>query len=366
MATKKRGAAKRSSAKKSSAKRSGVKRSGTKRSDARKTGAAKSGVKKSSFRKSGVAPLALGVETVLRRRSEGPEVDKLQEELCDLGYMTRAQKAQGPGKFGPLTEDALKHFQRDNFIDESGAYDEETQAAVRQLNDEVRRGNEGKVVRGLQNRLVSLGFMTLAQVSAGQGKFGPQTESALVGFQQSHGLNANGILTDETYRALLASAPSPTPAADTGNPTSIDTVLPAEGRGFTTYRREPGGADQVGRAGTIRGIMGVAEAWSALHSSPRLQIGDISRRRGGPFPPHASHQKGVDVDVRPITNNGREEPTNIHLATYSHDLTKELCQLIRRRVPGVRIFFNDPRLISLGLAQRLAGHDDHLHVRFPS
>ncbi|HYN86459.1 MAG TPA: penicillin-insensitive murein endopeptidase [Pyrinomonadaceae bacterium] len=354
-----------------------------KRSAARKSGAAKKSVSKKSVSKKsraatkafasksvskksgGAADAAAAVETVLRRRSEGPEVDKLQEELCDLGYMTRAQKAEGPGKFGPLTEEALRHFQRDNFIDDSGAYDVETQEAIRHLNDGVKRDGEGKVVRGLQNRLVSLGFMTLGQTASGQGKFGPQTEAALISFQQSHGINPSGVLNDETYRALLASVPAPVPQTDHGNPTSIDTVLPAEGRGFTTYRREPGGADQVGRAATIRGVMQVAEEWSTLHASPRLQIGDISRRRGGPFPPHGSHRKGVDVDIRPVTNNGREEPTNIHLGSYSHELTKELCQLIRRRVPGVRIFFNDPRLISLGLTQRLAGHNDHLHVRFP-
>lgn len=345
--------------------RAAAKKSGT----TKKSVSKKSGAAKSSAKKSGVVPASAAAdaaaETVLRRRSEGPEVDKLQEELCDLGYLTRAQKAQGPGKFGPLTEDALKHFQRDNFITESGAYDAETQAAVRLLNEGVKRGSVSPVVRGLQNRLVSLGFMTLGQTASGQGKFGPQTEAALTSFQQSHGITPNSVLNDETYRALLASVPAPVPQTDHGSATSIDTVLPAEGRGFTTYRREPGGADQVGRAGVIRGVMGIAEQWSALHASPRLQIGDISRRRGGPFPPHASHQKGVDVDIRPITNNGREEPTNINLGSYSHELTKELCQIIRRRVPGVRIFFNDRRLIDLGLTQRLSGHDDHLHVRFP-
>jgi hypothetical protein len=35
-------------------------------------------------------------------------------------------------------------------------------------------------------------------------------------------------------------------------------------------------------------------------------------------------------------------------------------------VPRVRIFFNDRRLIDEGLATHLAGHDDHLHVRFPA
>jgi hypothetical protein len=283
--------------------------------------------------------------------------------LCDIGYLTRDQKAQGPGKYGPLTENALKNFQRDNFIADTGVYDEETQAAIRQVNDGVKSGSEGNVVRGLQNRLVSLGFM--AQVMAGQGKFGPQTEAALRGFQKAHGIMETGVLTDETYRALLASAPQPTPVTDHGDPTRIDTVLPSEGRGFATYRRSPGGADQFGRAATIRGIMDIAEAWSTRHEAPRIQVGDISRRGGGTLSPHKSHKRGVDVDMRPIRNDGREEPVSFKQAVYSRDLTRELCQLIREKVSGVRIFFNDPRLIAAGLCAPLAGHDDHLHVRFP-
>lgn len=373
-ASKKSGAARKSAAKRkaASAKKTGPKRAGaapkggSKRAGAKRAGAQKVGAKRAASRAGAAMPAPAAAAEVLRRGSRGPEVEKLQEELCDLGYMTRAQMAPGRGRFGPLTEDALKHFQRDNFIPETGIDDETTQAAIRQLNEGVRRGSVGDIVRGLQNRLVSLGFMTLAQTVTGLGRLGPLTENALIAFQQSHGITPNGVLTDETYRSLLASAPVPMPPAEQGDPTSIETVLPSEGLGFTTYRREQGGADQVGRAATIRGIMAVAEAWSRLHASPRLQIGDISRRRGGPFPPHGSHRLGVDVDVRPITNNGREEPTNIGLRTYSRELTRELCQLIRSTVPGVRIFFNDRRLIDAGLTAHLAGHDDHLHVRFPS
>ena len=385
MATKKGGASKESGASKKSgaagksaapkkagaAGKGGAKKAGAQKAGAKKFGAKKAGAKKSGSKRAGAvmpgaaAAAAAAAPGFLRRGMSGPEVEKLQEELCDLGYMTRAQMLQGPGRFGPLTEEALKHFQRDNFIPETGVDDEETQTAIRQVNEGVKRGTEGNVVRGLQNRLVSLGFMTMAQTVTGQGKLGPITENALIAFQQAHGIMPNGVLTDETYRSLMASAPAPMPAADQGDPTSIETVLPAEGLGFTTYRREPGGADQVGRASTIRAVMAIAEAWSQRHPTPRLQIGDISRRRGGRFPPHGSHRLGVDVDVRPITNTGREEPTNIGLGTYSRELTRELCQLIRDMVPGVRIFFNDPRLIEAGLARHLAGHNDHLHVRFP-
>ena len=77
--------------------------------------------------------------TVLQRGSSGPEVETLQNELVDLGYLRRAQMATGAGNFGPLTEDAVKHLQRDNFLTENGTYDSATQEVIRQINEGVRR-----------------------------------------------------------------------------------------------------------------------------------------------------------------------------------------------------------------------------------
>ena len=307
---------------------------------------------------------ATGTGEILRRGVRGAEVEKLQNELVDLGYLRRAQMESGAGTFGPLTEDALKNFQGDNTLTENGTYDQPTQSAIRKLNEGIKRDSQGAVVRGLQSRLVTLGYMTLAETTSGHGTFGPRTESALKAFQLQHGITQSGVLSDETYQALLAAVP-PTPViAASNDSTRVDTVLPAEGRGFTTYRREPGGADQYGRARTIRCIQDLAETWATHHATPRLCVGDISRRHGGAFPPHASHQKGTDVDFRPLTNNGIEEQTNVGAANYSHALTHELVLLIKQMFPTAMVLFNDARLISAGLTKRAPGHDNHLHVRF--
>ncbi|MCP9495542.1 MAG: penicillin-insensitive murein endopeptidase [Pyrinomonadaceae bacterium MAG19_C2-C3] len=307
---------------------------------------------------------ATGTGEILRRGVRGAEVEKLQNELVDLGYLRRAQMESGLGTFGPMTEDALKNFQGDNTLTENGTYDAATQAALRQLNEGIKRDSQGAVVRGLQSRLVALGYMTLAETTSGHGIFGPRTEAALKAFQLQHGISQNGVLTDETYQALLAAIP-PTPVIGASNDsTRVDTLLPTEGRGFTTYRREPGGADQYGRARTIRCIQSLAEAWATHHATPRLAVGDISRRHGGAFPPHASHQKGIDVDFRPLTNNGIEEQTNVGAANYSHALTRELVLLVKEMFPTAMVLFNDTRLISAGLTKHAAGHDNHLHVRF--
>lgn len=308
----------------------------------------------------------------LSRASEGAEVEKLQDELIDLGYLRAEQKATGIGKFGPQTETALKHFQQDNHLDPNGTYDQPSQDAIRQINEGVKRGVEGNVVRGLQDRLLSVGLMTVAEIMTGQGIFGGKTEAALIGFQRVHGIAPTGILNDETYKALRSSAPEATPRTMAVNSKSIETVLPdpppeeTRRAGYTTYKRERGGSDQFGRASTILTIQNIGVEWSRIHSEQPFAVGDISRRNGGPFSPHKSHGDGLNFDIRPLTNNGRNEPTNIGAANYSHDKTLELVQLIRRMIPGVIIFFNDPRLMRDRVTQRAEGHNDHLHIRLPA
>lgn len=305
-----------------------------------------------------------GVGQTLRRGSRGPEVQRMQEELVDIGYLTRAQLLTGAGQFGPQTETALKHFQRDNNINASGELDAETLTAFAELNAGVRLGSRGNVVEGLQARLVEVGAMTVAQVSSGRGIFGPQTDAALKTFQRNHGIDATGVLTDQTYQALLLSAGTAMPSADLQNSTSVETVLPESGIGYVTFNREPGGRDQFGRASTVRSIQHLGELWHDRHPTTPIAIGDMSRRGGGPFPPHASHTDGRDADIRPLTNNGRNEPTNIDAANFSHALTRELILLIRDELNPEVIFFNDPLTISEGLTRRAAGHGNHLHVRF--
>jgi peptidoglycan hydrolase-like protein with peptidoglycan-binding domain len=260
---------------------------------------------------------------------------------------------------------ALKHFQGDNHLESNGRLDSATQSSLRQINEGVRQGVRGNVVEGLQDRLVAVGLMTVAQVNAGRGLFGPQTDAALRAFQLQHGMQPTSVLDDETYRALLLAAPNAIPKG-LSTTTSVDTVLPASGIGYTTYNREPGGADQFGRASTIRHIQELGELWAGAHPNRVLAVGDISRRGGGPFPPHATHKDGMDVDLRPLTNNGVNEPTNIGAANYSHETTREMILLIREKFDIEVVFFNDKLTIQEGLTKHAKGHENHVHVRFRS
>jgi murein endopeptidase len=53
-----------------------------------------------------------------------------------------------------------------------------------------------------------------------------------------------------------------------------------------------------GTGDTIRLIQTAVSSYRrAWKSSPQIHVGDISKKGGGPFPPHTSHQHGRDVDI---------------------------------------------------------------------
>ena len=77
-------------------------------------------------------------------------------------------------------------------------------------------------------------------------------------------------------------------------------------------------------------------------------------------PRHASHQKGIDVDIRLVRSDRQELPVSYRVKVrgawrlnpaYSRDLTQELVKLIRANciLQVDRIFFNDPKVGSLPL-----------------
>lgn len=68
----------------------------------------------------------------------------------------------------------------------------------------IRRGERSPAVQDLQGRLEMLG-LTIAPAERG-GWFGTTTEEATRAFQQSHGLDVDGIVGDATWRALVESS----------------------------------------------------------------------------------------------------------------------------------------------------------------
>ena len=62
-----------------------------------------------------------------------------------------------------------------------------------------RQGDTGEPIRDIQDRLAALGLSCGADP---RGEFGEGTRQAVLEFQRSRGLNADGIVGPDTWRAL--------------------------------------------------------------------------------------------------------------------------------------------------------------------
>jgi len=144
---------------------------------------------------------------------------------------------------------------------------------------------------------------------------------------------------------------------------NIDVQLPESGDGFVTNNRGANGEFQFGLQSSIDATINTASAWNGLHGDRPMSIGQISKRGGGPFPPHVSHRLGVDIDVRPMRKDGKNQPVSIDEGQYDRDITTELIELWWQKAPVMALFFNDPTVIAKGLSRFVKGHGNHFHVR---
>jgi len=178
------------------------------------------------------APTVPEATAGLERGSRGAAVERLQDNLIRLGLMTEAQKMTGAGIFGPRTEAAVKEFQRNANLPVTGRFDAATERALNDLRSSLGRTttvrNEN-VTRGIQDRLVELGYLTRRQVNTGYGTFGPQTERAVREFQARNGIEQTGRVGELTYRALFSETPRP--AGSNGGANNY--ALAADGRHYT-------------------------------------------------------------------------------------------------------------------------------------
>ena len=149
------------------------------------------------------------------------------------------------------------------------------------------------------------------------------------------------------------------------------TRLPIEGPDWVTWSpiedRVPNEPHRLyGHERTIRTIVSAIAAYSAANpGAPRVVVGDISFRGGGPMELHRSHQNGLDVDLYyPRLDRRLRAPRT------TSQIDRELAQdlLDRFVAAGAQVVF-------VGYSTGLRGpakvvipypnHEDHMHVRFP-
>lgn len=269
--------------------------------------------------------------------NRGVDVKAIQGFLMHHGAPLRVD-----GVFGATTHDAVRTFQAGAGLAVSGHVDEATWAA---LLVRVETGSTGEAVRVLQRQLNEKRLAGLPV----DGVVGAATRSALVAFQRHAGITPNGIAGPLTWRYLIAHF-----------------ERPVFGGKVCDYQVGNGLADW-GTAAAIGQVEAAAATVVALGHG-RVAIGDISHEHGGDIRGHESHERGLDVDLRPMRRAADQcrWGGSWRLSSYDRAATRDLVRAIRAAAPGhVRlIYFNDPVLIREGLTRWYAGHDDHLHVRY--
>ena len=139
----------------------------------------------------------------MRYGDSGDIVFTLQNRLIELGYLV----GTADGKFGNSTKTALVAFQSANNLTLDGVAGAKTQgllysnAAVKNTvstSATLKLGAISDAVRDLQERLISLGYLT----GNADGNFGTKTSMALIAFQKNNGLSADGIAGSGTLKKL--------------------------------------------------------------------------------------------------------------------------------------------------------------------
>ncbi len=139
---------------------------------------------------------------------QGEAVFLIQQRLTDLGYYT----GKISGNFLDGTRAAVKRFQKDYALKETGVVDGETEALL--LSAEYRAlsfGSSGEDVKRVQEHLTTLGYY-FGKIS---GNYLEGTTSAINTFQERNGLEPTGEADVETQKLLYSgtAVPKVTPKA---------------------------------------------------------------------------------------------------------------------------------------------------------
>ena len=154
---------------------------------------------------------------------DGEEVIRLQTKLTKLCYYT----GNISGRYREGTRAAIRKFQKDFGLKETGAADSDTQKLLYETNYRpLQYGSSGEDVKALQTRLTELGYYH-GKIS---GSYLEGSTSAIGAFQRKTGLESTGKADVETQEALFdqnalpKNAPTAAPAA--ANPVETPFAVP--------------------------------------------------------------------------------------------------------------------------------------------
>ncbi len=144
----------------------------------------------------------------LKIGARGDAVKQLQQQLIAAGF---AMGGGADGIFGALTANALGAFQQSAGLAVTRAADDATLNALSQRASGgggsaptspllgLKSGSRSDAVKQLQQALINAG---VAVKGGADGVFGANTQSALKQYQQALGINASGVVDDDTVNAI--------------------------------------------------------------------------------------------------------------------------------------------------------------------
>jgi murein endopeptidase len=149
------------------------------------------------------------------------------------------------------------------------------------------------------------------------------------------------------------------------------TQLPIEGADWVTWNpiadRVPNEPHRLyGHERTIRTVVSVIAAYRAANpNAPRVVVGDISFRDGGPMEAHVSHQNGLDVDLYyPRLDGTLRAPRSPR--QIDDELAQELLDgFVSAGAQKVFVGYSTELRGPSEVVIPYPNHDDHMHVRFP-
>jgi penicillin-insensitive murein endopeptidase len=113
-------------------------------------------------------------------------------------------------------------------------------------------------------------------------------------------------------------------------------------------------------------IFCIEREWQSI-CDRKFGIGNISIDGGLPYDEHATHQRGIEMDCRPVRKDyltGPAARVSYRDTVYDQRATIELIHLFSRHREVRIIFFNDVE-VQKSVGPRVTscpGHNDHFHV----
>ena len=132
----------------------------------------------------------------VRSGARGPDVHAAQHLVSHHGFATDPD-----GIFGPATQTAVQEFQTSVGLEATGVVNAQTWPRLVVTVRSGDSGDRGEAVRAAQRQFVKHGHPITVD-----GVFGPRTDEAARAVQRAAKLTVDGVVGQQTWRALLGGA----------------------------------------------------------------------------------------------------------------------------------------------------------------